>query len=249
MKKMVVATMLVALTMIWSAGPAGATAKFGTVTIDGDASDWGFASTEFDTGARPCSPGSNPWDLSGVKATFAYDDTNLYALFEGYPDCGLPDNANGALGAIQMELYLPCCEVAYRLSECPDHNPSCSAGTGKTVVWSGDQMSIELSIPLSEIQSPEQAFDPTTDPLAYWITVSDADASGGFDSHEQTAGFVTSPVYLTLGFYEVDFEVAPPLLGPPTSISQCMRGGWRTFTSPRVFQGQKDCARFVRTRK
>jgi hypothetical protein len=244
----VVAVVLVAAMVVFGAAPAGAVAKFGTVTVDGSPSEWAFASTEFDTGARPCTAGSNPWDLSGVKATFAYDNTNLYALFQGYPDCGAPDNANGPLGAVTMDLYIyGVGEVAhaYRLSECPDFNPACSEGNGKTVAWSGDGMTIELSIPLTEIQSSQAAFDPAVHFLSYSVAIADTDGTGGFDSAQQTAGFVSDPVSLTWRYYRLDFESLS--LGGPASAGQCMRGGWRHFTSPRTFQSQRDCVHFVRT--
>jgi hypothetical protein len=233
--------------MAFGAGSAGATAKFGSPTVDGASSDWAFASTEFDTGARSCTPDGNPSDLSGVKATFAYDSTNLYALFEGYPDCGAPDFANGPLGAITMELYINGVgEIAYLLSECPDYNPACSAGNGKTVVWSGDGLTLELSLPLSEIHDEQWTFDPSTQFLSYRITIGDTDGNGGFDSADQSAGFVTDPGALTYRYYRLDFEQQAPTIGP-SSLAQCTRGGWRSFSSPRAFSSVRDCARFVRT--
>ena len=40
-----------------------------------------------------------------------------------------------------------------------------------------------------------------------------------------------------------------PGIGPPANKDQCKKGGWKTFTIPRKFKNQGDCASFVNTGK
>jgi hypothetical protein len=48
------AVLVMAMVMALGARQTEAIARFGTVFVDGSADEWDFASTEFDTSARPC---------------------------------------------------------------------------------------------------------------------------------------------------------------------------------------------------
>jgi len=192
---------------------ANAVAQKGTITVDGvkSAGEWDFAAVEFDTGPRPCS--ASGWDNSGAKGTFAWDDNYVYALFEAYPNtCGAGANPNGPFDAVNLEMYVNALGSAYFLSECPDYAPACSSpDLGEMVVWSADHMLIEMKVPIADIASETGSpFSPPSDFLEYRVTITDPDTAGGFDSRDQTLGWVTEPPETSGGYRKLTF--ATPLL-------------------------------------
>jgi hypothetical protein len=191
----------------------------GTIAVDGSSGDWASVPLEFDTGARPCDAAS--WDNSGAKGRFVWDTTNVYALFEAYPaTCGPFTNPNGPFDSINIEFFINGVGgTAFFLSECPDYDPLCSfPDVGETVDWSPDHMLIEVSIPISEIHDGSTFFNPSAgDFLEYRVTITDPDTAGGFDSRDQTLGWVVAPTPCCPppatedpGYWKLDFSPPAP---------------------------------------
>ncbi len=192
-------------------------------TIDGIVSfgEWDNAQIEFDTGPRPCEP-PNPggWDLSGAKGRFLWDNTNLYGLVEAYPNtCGVGANPNGPFDQMNWEVYINALgwpAAVFLDTTSPNNNHP-----GSTVVFSADRMVIEFSIPIATIidntggnlPSP-YTFNPSTgDFLEYRLRTSDPDSAGGFDSRDQTLGWVVEPPETSGGFRRLDFTTLPMVGG------------------------------------
>lgn len=207
-------------------------------TIDGVISpgEWDFAEVEFDTGPRPCG-GAGDWDLSGAKARLGWDTQNVYGLIEAYPNtCGPGANANGPFDQLNWETYInglgdPALYLDTDPSTpCPNGDPTpCNNHPGSTVAFgTADpvdytspyaRMVIEFSIPISTIVDTSGGNLPnpyTLHPLAsggdwleYRLRTTDPDSSGGFDSLEQTLGWVVaptdSPIPGDVGWRKLDF--------------------------------------------
>jgi len=191
-------------------------------TVNGVVSpgEWDSAQVEFDTGPRPCEP-ANPggWDLSGAKGRFLWDDTNVYGLVEAYPNtCGLGANPNGPFDQMNWEVYINALgwpAAVFLDTTFPNNNHP-----GSTVVFSADRMVIEFSVPIATIidntggNLPNPyTFNPSGgDFLEYRLRTTDPDAAGGFDSRDQTLGWVVEPLETGGGWRRLDFASPPPTI-------------------------------------
>ncbi|AMV19036.1 beta strand repeat-containing protein [Planctomyces sp. SH-PL14] len=121
-------------------------------------------------------------DVTGTKAQFAWDDSNLYALIQSYP--AGPDQANGDFGGVVIDLY----DTDGNLLLTVDQNSPYVT----TVPGTSGAAAYEIAIPLSALPG----FDPAAgDKLEYRLRVIDADTGTfGFDSAQSTFGYETTPV-------------------------------------------------------
>lgn len=214
---------------------AGAAALFaGTApTIDGTVSpgEWDFADVEFDSGARPNGASNlGAWDLSGAKGRFGWDATNLYGLIEAYPNTGTPspgENANGPFDQMNWEVYINSAgfpAAAFLDTTSGDNNhPGSTAAFGTTdPVDTGNplaRMVIEFSMPINTIIDSTggtlpnpHTFDPSTDFLEYRLRTTDPDSAGGFDTRDQTMGWLVEPLETGGGYRRLNFVPEPACL-------------------------------------
>ena len=185
-------------------------------TIDGviAAGEWDFAQTEFDSGPRPYDGSATGWDLSGARGTFAWTATHVYCLMEAYPNTGgLGANPNGPFDEINWEVYANADDwpATYWLHAGAG---GVVTGPGATSAFSGDNMVIEFCVPIANMwyTTGSRLFDPTIDFLEYRTRTTDPDAAGGFDTRDQTLGWVIEPPETGGGYRRLDFtSVVIPL--------------------------------------
>ncbi len=200
-------------------------------TIDGAISpeEWDAALVEFDTGPRDCEP-SNPgaWNLSGATARFLWDGTNIYGLVEAYPNtCGGGANPNGPFDEMNWEVYINAFgfpAAAFLDSTAGDNNHP-----GSAVVFSGDRMLFEMSVPIATVIDSTggnlpnpYTFDPFGgDFLEYRMRMTDPDSAGGFDTRDQTTGWIVEPPETGGGYRRLDFleEVFEPRAIPTFGVA------------------------------
>ena len=209
-----------------AAVPAGAALFTGNApTLDGivSAGEWDSIPVAFDTGERP-NGGAGNWDLSGARGRFAWDDTNWYGLVEAYPNTGTPspgENANGPFDQINFESYINALgwpAAVFLDSTAGDNNHPGSTVVFGTTDWvdtgnSLARMVIEFSVPINTIVDATggnlpnpYTFDPTSgDFLEYRVRTTDPDSSGGFDSRDQTAGWIVEPPVTSGAWRKMEF--------------------------------------------
>jgi len=202
------------------AGKARAEAKFAATapTIDGIVStgEWDFAETEFDTGPRPIVDNPGGWDNSGAKGTFAFDCTNVYGLIEAYPNTGTcgATNENGIFDNLNWEVFINAVGGTAAFLDTtfgdPNNVPGSTAafGTIDPFCPGPARMVIEFSVPIASIVDGATTFDPSSDFLEYRLRTTDPDTAGGFDTRDQTLGWVIEPPETSGGFRRLNFGPA-----------------------------------------
>jgi len=83
-------------------------------------------------------------------------------------------------------------------------------GPGATSAFSGDNMAIEFCVPIANMwyTTGSRLFDPTIDFLEYRVRTTDPDSAGGFDTRDQTLGWVIEPPETSGGYRRLDFSSA-----------------------------------------
>lgn len=139
---------------------------------------------------------SGGWDVSGAQGRFAWDDTHLYLLVEGYPQ-GL-SGENGPFNDLLLELRDESGAVLglFDLASIGLAGGQVSPSAGATGLY-------ELALPWTAVDGVN-GFNHLTDLLQYRIRTNDADlapGAGGFDSRDTTLGFeVIPPAGPTAGY-------------------------------------------------
>jgi kelch-like protein 2/3 len=101
--------------------------------------------------------------------------------------------------------------------------------------------------PSSGALATAEVYDPLTDT---WTAI----AAMSTARYGLSLGVVNGVLYALggttddLGAFSI-VEAFTPAVGPPTNKSQCKNGGWQTFNTPRTFESQADCIKFVNTGK
>lgn len=252
MQRVAIVCMFLSLTFAGAARQASADARLAPTppTIDGivTAGEWDFAEVEFDTGARPNGAGnSGAWDLSGARGRFGWDSSNVYGLIEAYPNTGTPspgESANGPFDQINWEVYINAVGFPAALfldSTSGDNNhPGSTVAFGTTdPVDTGNplaRMVIEIAVPINTIIDSTggtlpnpHTFDPAGgDFLEYRLATSDPDSAGGFDSRDQTDGWIIEPPETGGGYRSLTFVPEPStlfVLLVAAAICACRRRG------------------------
>ncbi|QDU28464.1 Pentaxin family protein [Anatilimnocola aggregata] len=152
---------------------------------------------------------SGGWDYSGAQGRFAWDESNLYALIEGYPQ-GANDE-NGPFANLQLELL----DGSGTLLGTFDLNSIVLAG-GQASPASGEATLYEIALPWTAIDGVA-GFDHLTDVLQYRIRTDDFDLApntGGFDSRDTTLGFqIIPPTGPTAGYKLLPLAQAETFFG------------------------------------
>lgn len=170
--------------------------------------------------------------VAGVQADIAFDSINtpVAATGSGRPDCMV----NPAIGkeATAFAFQPPGCTGA-----------SCTAFRALVLSFSNVDpipdgsvlYSCNVNIAAGAAAGP---YPLIVSNVGMSTPDGQAIASTGTDGEVDVTGGGPSPT-----------PTATPAPAGPTSKDQCKNGGWRNFTSPRVFKNQGDCIQFVNTGK
>ncbi|MCO6454870.1 MAG: hypothetical protein J5I93_06190, partial [Pirellulaceae bacterium] len=166
---------------------------------------------------------TGPFDLSGAKGRFAWDDTNLYGLVESYP--AGPGDSNGPFADLQLELFI---NGSMTTAVLLDTTLPFNGVPGSVVAGNGPHDFFEFSIPLAAIDDGLNTFDPTTDYLQYRLRTIDADVPGaGFDTRDTQLQWVIEPPETSGGLRRMDFVETEGLFGLGGGLTYA---GFQTLT-------------------